>query len=202
MELSDTSAAEHGSTGFVQSAEFQVPHPEKAHKGGEDACFISKDKTVLGVFDGTCIWTARTDLIMAVSLTRTRHYDCLLLPPLLVLTVLILCCYRRCRGLGRQWCRSARIRRQTVWRLPKGGRRHEDKRSRQNYASWLGISQTDYRQQVRAGEYLGPCNSLMKMRELMRDWWYLHPEHSSLTEYFTAPRALPCWRTILYIWPI
>jgi protein phosphatase PTC7 len=56
VELSDTSANEHAPTGFIQSAEFQVPHPEKAHKGGEDACFISKDKTVLGVFDGVGGW--------------------------------------------------------------------------------------------------------------------------------------------------
>jgi len=53
----DNVSSESTSTGFVQAAEVQIPHPDKAHKGGEDACFISKDKTVLGVFDGTYYYT-------------------------------------------------------------------------------------------------------------------------------------------------
>lgn len=38
--------------GFAQIGEVQIPHPDKAEKGGEDAYFISNDKSVLAVFDG------------------------------------------------------------------------------------------------------------------------------------------------------
>jgi protein phosphatase PTC7 len=33
-----------------------VPHPEKAHKGGEDACFVSENRRVLVVADGVGGW--------------------------------------------------------------------------------------------------------------------------------------------------
>lgn len=39
-------------TGFAQAAEAKIPQPDKKYNGGADACFISKDKVVLGVFDG------------------------------------------------------------------------------------------------------------------------------------------------------
>lgn len=34
-----------------------VPHPDKVHKGGEDAAFVSKDGRVMGVFDGVGAWS-------------------------------------------------------------------------------------------------------------------------------------------------
>lgn len=37
---------------FAQVAAVQIPHPEKVAKGGEDAYFISQDKSKIGVFDG------------------------------------------------------------------------------------------------------------------------------------------------------
>ncbi len=33
-----------------------IPHPEKAAKGGEDACFIADNKCVLGIADGVGGW--------------------------------------------------------------------------------------------------------------------------------------------------
>jgi hypothetical protein len=35
-----------------ESAAFQIPHPEKKYKGGEDTLFVSSNGLVLGVFDG------------------------------------------------------------------------------------------------------------------------------------------------------
>jgi hypothetical protein len=37
---------------FAQVAAVRIPHPEKVAKGGEDAYFISQDKSKIGVFDG------------------------------------------------------------------------------------------------------------------------------------------------------
>lgn len=38
------------------SAAFQIPHPEKKHKGGEDTLFVSSSGSVVGVFDGVGGW--------------------------------------------------------------------------------------------------------------------------------------------------
>lgn len=40
----------------LDSAVFQIPHPEKKHKGGEDTFLISSSGAVLGVFDGVGGW--------------------------------------------------------------------------------------------------------------------------------------------------
>jgi protein phosphatase PTC7 len=40
----------------LDSAVFQIPHPEKKHKGGEDTFLISSNGSVLGVFDGVGGW--------------------------------------------------------------------------------------------------------------------------------------------------
>lgn len=37
----------------LESAAFQIPHPEKQHKGGEDTYLVSSNGLVVGVFDGT-----------------------------------------------------------------------------------------------------------------------------------------------------
>lgn len=37
----------------LESAAFQIPHPEKQHKGGEDTYLVSSNGLVIGVFDGT-----------------------------------------------------------------------------------------------------------------------------------------------------
>jgi len=34
-----------------------IPHPDKVYKGGEDACFVSNDNRVMGVFDGVGAWS-------------------------------------------------------------------------------------------------------------------------------------------------
>lgn len=36
----------------LDSAVFQIPHPEKKHKGGEDTFLLSSSGAVIGVFDG------------------------------------------------------------------------------------------------------------------------------------------------------
>ena len=33
-----------------------VPHPDKAEKGGEDACFVLRDQGAFGVMDGVGGW--------------------------------------------------------------------------------------------------------------------------------------------------
>jgi hypothetical protein len=38
------------------SGAHMIPHPEKRHKGGEDAYFLSEDGQVLGVADGVGGW--------------------------------------------------------------------------------------------------------------------------------------------------
>lgn len=43
-----------------------IPHPEKAHKGGEDAYFA--DKLLLAVADGVGGWADVQDIILIFSL--------------------------------------------------------------------------------------------------------------------------------------
>lgn len=38
-----------------ESAVYQIPHPEKQHKGGEDTYLVSSNGLVVGVFDGMFI---------------------------------------------------------------------------------------------------------------------------------------------------
>ena len=40
----------------VSAGAILVPHPDKADKGGEDACFVLKRKGAFGVFDGVGGW--------------------------------------------------------------------------------------------------------------------------------------------------
>lgn len=42
---------------YFESGSCMIPHPDKVYKGGEDAYFVSKDKTVMGVFDGVGAWS-------------------------------------------------------------------------------------------------------------------------------------------------
>ena len=51
----ETSTVSHTPTftPHFESAAFQIPHPEKQHKGGEDTFLVSSNGLVLGVFDGT-----------------------------------------------------------------------------------------------------------------------------------------------------
>lgn len=39
---------------ILDSAAYQIPHPEKKHKGGEDTLFVSHSGLIVGVFDGMC----------------------------------------------------------------------------------------------------------------------------------------------------
>lgn len=48
------------------SAAFQIPHPEKKHKGGEDTLFVSSSGSVVGVFDGMIQNSSFSKLQLAV----------------------------------------------------------------------------------------------------------------------------------------
>ena len=42
--------------GIASSGAVLVPHPDKAEKGGEDACFVLRDQGAFGVMDGVGGW--------------------------------------------------------------------------------------------------------------------------------------------------
>lgn len=50
-----------------ESAAFQIPHPEKADKGGEDTYLVSSDGLMLGVFDGTSSTSLQNTLFISYS---------------------------------------------------------------------------------------------------------------------------------------
>lgn len=52
----DSPRAEHAKALRLASGAHMIPHPEKRHKGGEDAYFLSEDGQVVGVADGVGGW--------------------------------------------------------------------------------------------------------------------------------------------------
>jgi len=54
-ETASPSPPSQPSTHILESAAYQIPHPEKKHKGGEDTFMVSSNGLVVGVFDGTSL---------------------------------------------------------------------------------------------------------------------------------------------------